>query len=102
MALANARGGVLVIGLDTTKQDGRDVITCLSPVEAKKINVEQIRMLIRDRSFPHIRDISVEWIPHDAATGFLLIDVPAQPETEKLFVVKGRLEGEGIRCSDSR
>jgi hypothetical protein len=97
VALANARGGVLVIGLETTKQDGRDVITGLRPVEEKKINVEQVRMLIRSRSYPHIRDLSVDWIPADATTGFLVIDVPAQPETEKLFIVKGRSNGEGVR-----
>jgi hypothetical protein len=41
VALANAHGGVLVIGLETTKQGGRDVITGLRPVETAKVNLEQ-------------------------------------------------------------
>jgi Putative DNA-binding domain len=97
VALANARGGVLVIGLETTKQDRREVITGLRPIEKMTVNVEQIRMLIRARSYPHIRDLAIEWIPADDVRGFLVIDVPAQPETEKPFVVKGRSEADGVR-----
>jgi hypothetical protein len=97
VALANANGVVLVIGLETTRQDGRDVITGLRPIEKKTVNLEQIRMRIRARSVPLIRNLSVKWIPVDDVRGFLVIDVLAQPESEKPFVVKGRSEADGVR-----
>jgi Putative DNA-binding domain len=97
VALANARGGVLVIGLETAKQDGRDVIAGLRPVEAAKVNIEQHRMIVRARCIPHIRGLEVEWLKADDNTGYLVIYVPAQPESEKLFVVTSGQLADGIR-----
>lgn len=96
-ALANVRGGLLVIGYGTVRRGGREVLARLMPVPGGDINVEQYRMILRARVYPDIRDLEVEWVPADDEAGILVIHVPQQRETDKLFVIHGRTPTEGIR-----
>jgi hypothetical protein len=98
-ALANVRGGLLVIGYATARRGGREVLTRLVPVAAGLANVEQYRMILRSRVYPDIRGLEIEWMTADASdeTGILAIYVPRQRETDKLFVIRGRTVAEGVR-----
>lgn len=96
-ALANARGGLLLVGYGTAQKGGREVLARLAPVARDSVNVEQYRMILRARVYPDIRDLEIEWIPADDQAGVLVIHVPRQRETDKLFVIRGRIPAEGVR-----
>lgn len=96
-ALANARGGLLLIGYETDRRGGREVLARLMPVPGDSVNLEQYRMILRARVYPDIRDLEIEWIPAGDESGILVIHVPRQRETDKLFVMRGRTPAEGIR-----
>lgn len=88
-AFANARGGLLLVGFGTRLDNGREIIDSLKPVPARLVDVDRYRKLVRDRVRPLIRDLTVDFYPIDHERGVLVIDVPAQPETAKPFVVPG-------------
>jgi hypothetical protein len=96
-ALANARGGLLLIGYDTARRAGREILTRLASVPGDSVNVEQYRMILRARIYPDIRGLDIEWVQADDTTGIVVIRVPGQRETDKLFVVRGRNPAEGVR-----
>ena len=97
-ALANARGGLLLIGYGTARRAGREFVARLAPVSAESVNVEQYRMILRARVYPDIRDLELEWVrADDDQAGILVIHVPRQRENDKLFVIRGRAPAEGIR-----
>jgi len=95
-ALANARGGVLLIGYGTARNRGREVLARLAPVPVESVNVEQYRMILRSRVYPDVRDLQIEWVAVDDQAGVLVIHVPKQRETDKLFVIRGRTPAEGV------
>ena len=97
VALANARGGLLLIGYGTARKGGREILARLAPVPGGSVNAEQYRMILRARVYPDIRDLEVEWLPYGDETGVLAIYVPRQRETDKLFVIRGRIPAEGVR-----
>jgi len=96
-ALANARGGLLLIGYGTARKGAREVLARLAPVPGRSVNVEQYRMILRARVYPDIRDLEIEWLPDGDQAGVLAIHVPRQRETDKLFVIRGRTPAEGVR-----
>lgn len=88
-AFANGRGGLLLVGFATRVDDGREIIDELKPVPARLVNVDRHRKLVRDRVRPHVRDLTIDFYPVQDERGVLVIDIPAQPETAKPFVVPG-------------
>ncbi|MGA5304597.1 helix-turn-helix domain-containing protein [Nucisporomicrobium flavum] len=88
-AFANSRGGLLLVGFGTRVDNGREIIDELKPVPARLVDVDRYRKLVRDRVRPLIRDLTVDFYPVDDERGVLVIDIPAQPETAKPFVVPG-------------
>ncbi|MBM2623395.1 ATP-binding protein [Actinoplanes sp. LDG1-06] len=88
-AFANSRGGLLLVGFGTRADGGREIIDEVKPVPARLVDVDRYRKLIRDRVRPHVRDLTVDFHPVDDERGVLVIDIPAQPETAKPFVVPG-------------
>jgi hypothetical protein len=95
-ALANAVGGILLIGFDTLQRHGREVVGELHPVPVGSVNPERYRKLLRERVFPLVRGLRVEWVAVDDDSGVLAIDVPEQSESSKPFVVPGRNDTEGF------
>ena len=96
-ALANARGGLLLIGYGTARRAGRETPERLTPVPGEPVNVEQYRMILRARVYPDIRDLEIEGVSADDQAGVLIIHVPRQRESDKLFVIRGRTMAEGVR-----
>jgi hypothetical protein len=88
-AFANSRGGLLLVGFGTRVDNGREIIDELKPVPARLVDVDRYRKLVRDRVRPLIRGLTVDFYPVDDQRGVLVIDIPAQPETAKPFVVPG-------------
>ncbi|WP_433294569.1 hypothetical protein ACQP2F_33435 [Actinoplanes sp. CA-030573] len=88
-AFANGQGGLLLVGFGTRVENGREIIDALKPVPARLVDVDRYRKLVRDRVRPLIRGLTVDFYAVDDERGVLVIDIPAQPETAKPFVVPG-------------
>ena len=88
-ALANASGGIIVIGLRTRRDGPAEVIDEVRPVPAEFIDRDRYRKLVRERVFPFVRDFATWWLPAGDERGLLVIDVPAQASKDKPFVVSG-------------
>lgn len=92
---ANAEhGGLVIVGL-ATKNDGTgDVIRRITPVPHDPKIAHKYRKLLDRRLFPPPDDLRVEAIADGSGTGdLILIDIPAQPEELKPFLVYGAVIG---------
>ena len=89
-AFANAAtGGLLLIGFKTQVENGEEIVSELGPIPRDKMDLDQHRKLIRTRVMPPPRGFTVEWIDCGDARGVLVIDIPAQSQTQRPFVVPG-------------
>jgi predicted HTH transcriptional regulator len=98
-ALANARGGVLVIGIKTKRHaespaDVGDEIRLLT-----RDLVDEARYLdvIGDRIYPRIEGVRVRFFESatEADRGFVAIDVPPQEDRQKYFLIHRPIGEEG-------
>jgi Putative DNA-binding domain len=73
-ALANARGGLIVVGIDEDSQGCAESL-CAVPVSDKKVN--QMYSGLRARVVPYLRDVSIHTLEQTAGAGegFVLIAV---------------------------
>lgn len=91
--LANACGGLLLIGFATSIIDGREALAEVSPLAVEDVDPEKYRKILRSSVCPTIRDLRVERIDAGSGQCILMIDVPAQREADKPFVVPGPAVG---------
>ncbi len=89
-AFANAGlGGVIVYGIGTKKQRGRDVLRTLHPFTADGQD-RVVRRLIDRRIFPPIEQLTVVLVPcRDDEGRLLMIHIPPQPRELQPFLVRG-------------
>lgn len=89
-AFANAgQGGVIVYGIGTKRQRGRDVLRSLHPFTADGQD-RLVRRLIDRRIFPPIEQLTVALVPcRDDDGHLLMIHIPAQPRELQPFLVRG-------------
>jgi len=90
-ALANQRGGVIVIGYRTEKRPNELVDTVLEHREVPKdlVDWRAYRHTLQTWVHPPLAGIAGQWYPRDPAIarGVFVLIVPAQPEESKYFVV---------------
>lgn len=98
-ALANASGGVIVIGVQTDRDNEAavDVATELRPLARGLVDEQQYEGILSDMIYPRLRDVQVRFHPSaaDADRGLVSIDVPPQDELEKYFLIQRPAE-EGV------
>jgi Putative DNA-binding domain len=91
-ALANAAGGVIVIGARTERDDEAavDVVTDVRPLARGLVNDEQYEGTIADRVYPRLQELHVRFYPStgDEGRGLVAIDVPSQQEIDRYFLVQ--------------
>ncbi|MDQ3764985.1 MAG: ATP-binding protein [Actinomycetota bacterium] len=93
-AMANtSSGGMILIGADTKRVGGHDIIRRLCGFSVGALD-RQIIKTLRQYIYPAIVDLHVERASAGDGGQILLIDVPAQPEVLKPFIVHG-IEGGG-------
>jgi hypothetical protein len=91
-ALANGSGGVIIIGVETetTEASPLDTAARIRPMARGLVDEVRYVDIIGARLYPHIHNLRVEFRPtaDDPGRGVVLIDVPPQPETDKLFLIQ--------------
>jgi hypothetical protein len=106
-ALANNKGGCLVLGVRTEKQPlvGMDIAVAIVPIRTSLIDIGSYRASISSGIYPPPRDVTARWYmgPSDTDLGLLLIDVPRQEDnlwpflTRRLFDCDGNsVQGFGL------
>lgn len=95
---ANAEdGGVLVVGMSTKRVPGGEEIRGVTPLPTDPGMARRYHQVLDERVFPPVDGLTVEQVAVDGGM-VMLVDVPAQPEELKPFlvhgaIVDGRVEG---------
>jgi hypothetical protein len=96
-AFANGNGGHIVIGLRTKPSPVRfaDEVEEVRPVPQALVNTLQLRDIINAWIYPSIEGLDVRFFPStaDPSKGLVAIDVPAQRDEMKPFLVVRSLDG---------
>lgn len=88
-AMANsASGGVILVGAVTKTRSGHDIISRLCSCPGGSFD-RQVNAVLRQYIYPSIKSLHIEMAAIDDGGQILLIDVPAQPEGLKPFIVHG-------------
>ena len=101
-SLANARGGVLVLGIGTHINDTQRVEVATRLVGARPGTVDRGRYLamIKDHVAPLIRNVAVD-VAHDHEHEFGLIEVEPQNDWDQPFLVDRLVDEEGANVPKS-
>lgn len=74
-ALANAAGGMILIPAKTQVVNGREVITEVGELPAERVDLTQIRDVLRRWVFPPLPDLVTEFVETSEGRGQLLVSV---------------------------
>jgi len=96
---ANAEeGGVVVVGMETKRVPGGEVIKAIKPVPVDGSILRRYRQAIENRIFPFPNDLRIEPAETSSDHGLVVVSIPPQEEELKPFlvhgaIVDGRIEG---------
>lgn len=99
---ANAEGGgIVVVGMDTKRVPGGELIKSIRPVAIDSATSRRYRQTIENRIFPFPTALKVQTVETSAEYGLVVISIPPQEEELKPFlvhgaIVDGRVEGSYI------
>lgn len=97
--LANAAGGVIVIGIETHRPDDAspvDVVREVRELAAGSVDADRYVAIIDRRVFPRIKHLRIEFFTGgENDRGLVAIVVPAQAEVDKYFLVVEPFEEAG-------
>ena len=92
-ALANAAGGVIVIGVQTklAPSSNAEIAVSCSAMPSDLVDLKQMRHIACARVYPQPLGLDVRFHPsaEDASRGLVSVDVPPQPEGKRPFLVAG-------------
>jgi hypothetical protein len=97
-ALANARGGAILIGFKTTKSPIvlGDLVTEVRPIPSDQFDAEQYYGVIREWIYP-APTVTIEWFPVPADKGIVLIEVGAGDPEHLPHLLKRTVSEDGRR-----
>ncbi len=91
-ALANASGGIVAIGLKTTKSNlhAVDVVTGANPFPREMYKAEAWLDVLTDWVYPPVSGLDAQWYPAAGAPdhGFAVIRVPTQEQSRRPYLVR--------------
>lgn len=94
-ALANAGGGCLIIGVKTGRSQNElvSVAESYAPIPKKLVDQKQHGDALINGVYPEVWGVTFSWFPPDSGSdaGLLLIEVPAQRQRDKPFVMRTML-----------
>jgi len=98
-ALANAKGGIILIGAQTEKESTRatDVINRLRPFADAVVNVSQYEAIVRTWVYPPVKDIEIKWFEasQSPGLGLVAIIVSNQDQLWRPFLITRSIEPSG-------
>lgn len=102
-SLANAKGGVILIGVQTEKDEelSADVVNGVSPFEKTLLNISQYRDILAHWVYPGLQKLKIEWIPSasNQNLGIVVIDVGNQDQMWRPFLVTKATKDNGKASS---
>jgi hypothetical protein len=96
---ANAEdGGIVVVGMDTKRIPGGEVIKSVRPVPIDTSTPRRYRQAIENRTFPFPTGLHIQTVETYVGHGLVVVSIPPQEEELKPFlvhgaIVDGRIEG---------
>jgi hypothetical protein len=97
--LANAEGGLIVIGVRTQAhlESPVDVAQDVRPIPRARLDEGRHAAVLNERVYPRIRGLAIRYheSPADPAVGLLSIDVPPQGQADKYFLVQRPVSADG-------
>lgn len=90
VAFANASGGLIAIGLHTSKVRGQDIISKARPVRLDDLNIAKHHAIVRNWIYPRPAGVRFDLAltEYDSNYGIVIIEIPQQPEALKPFFVR--------------
>lgn len=89
-ALGNRQeGGVLVIGLTTSKRDGVDTVKAVRPIPVGDIRSTRHQQVLDKWVFPRLQDVVIETVEIELGRGVMFVCVPPQPDALLPFIITG-------------
>ncbi|HLG69808.1 MAG TPA: ATP-binding protein [Chloroflexota bacterium] len=88
-AFANHVGGVILVGISTTRQPDTswEVAGELRPIPKAMVSFDRYRASVEELTYPPLRSIDLHWYFESATHGVLCVYVPAAgPETRPILV----------------
>jgi hypothetical protein len=93
-AMANAKGGLILIPARTTMASGREIIDEVGDLPADLVDIKQIRDVLNQWVFPPLPDLVTELVPTDEGRGRLVVAVGAHRADNWPHLVVGDPSGE--------
>ena len=96
-AFANARGGVITIGIKTRRPEteNSEVADELTPVRDDLLDCRRIRDIIRQYVYPPIVDLGCRTWPIEGGESVLTLEIPRQNGADQPFIVTEGISSEG-------
>ena len=89
---ANAEeGGIVVVGMDTKRIPGGEVIKSVRPVPIDTATTRRYRQAIETRIFPFPTALNIRAIETHKCHGLVVVSIPPQEEELKPFLVHGAI-----------
>ena len=90
VAFANASGGLIAIGLRTSKVRGQDIISTARPVPLGDLNIAKHHAVVRNWIYPRPTGVRFDLAltQQDPDYGIVIIEIPKQAEALKPFFVR--------------
>jgi len=97
-AFANADGGILVVGLTTTRVAETRIEKVIAHDLCTQVDfdVAQYRGIVNEYIYPRIKDLIVRWVPvnQEATRGLGIVEIPLQSSKLKYFLTAKVVEAE--------
>lgn len=91
-------GGIVVVGMDTKRVPGGEIIKSLKPVPLNTGTPRRYRQVLELQLFPFPAGLNIETVETSSGHGLVVLSIPPQDEELKPFlvhgaIVDGRVEG---------
>lgn len=101
-ALANAKGGIILIGVRTERdatRPGFDEIKETRPFERTLVDPERYHNILKEWIYPAIQSIEIAWHPSkdNSTKGIVSIKIPTQSEARWPFLITRSVDERGKR-----
>lgn len=98
-SFANAKGGLILLGVHTVKDEGlsADVIERIAPFGKSVVNISQYKDVLGHWVYPGLQKLNIEWIPSSKKSnvGIVIIEVGNQDSLWRPFVITKTIKDNG-------